>query len=59
MHGGKKLYGSDYSDEELWQWAERIRGFRDRGLDVFVYFNNDAHGYAVANARRLKSLLSV
>ncbi len=27
------------------------------GSDVYVYFNNDAHGHAVRNALRLMSLL--
>lgn len=59
MHGGSVLYGSDYSEEELARWARRIERFIKRDLDVYVYFNNDAHGYAVANARRLKSMLGL
>lgn len=57
MHGGSELYGSNYSDRELATWAARIRGFIDRELDVFVYFNNDAHGYAPANAHTLSAIL--
>lgn len=57
MHGGTVLYGSEYSDEELQQWAARISGFAESGTDVFVYFNNDADGFAITNARRLKELL--
>jgi uncharacterized protein YecE (DUF72 family) len=37
--------------------AEKIRRWRDEGLDVYAYFNNDAHGYAVENARRLADLV--
>lgn len=59
MHGGKVLYDSNYAEEELALWAERIRVFAADGLDCFVYFNNDAHGYAVDNARRLRSLLGL
>ncbi len=59
MHGGSVLYGSEYSDEELREWARRIEGFLNHDVDTFVYFNNDAQGYAVANARRLKSLLGL
>jgi len=59
MHGGKELYGSKYSDAELKKWARMIaRDFAGAGLDVYVYFNNDAHGYAVDNALRLKALLA-
>jgi len=58
LHGGRMLYASEYSDSELAQWAEIISGFLNRRLDVFVYFNNDAFGYAVKNALQLKRLLN-
>ncbi|MBE0447922.1 MAG: DUF72 domain-containing protein [Actinobacteria bacterium] len=57
LHGGQILYASEYSDVELSRWAEIIAGFLSRRLDVFVYFNNDAFGYAVKNAQYLKRLL--
>jgi uncharacterized protein YecE (DUF72 family) len=37
--------------------ADRIRAWLAEGRDVYVYFNNDAAGYAVANALTLKELL--
>jgi uncharacterized protein YecE (DUF72 family) len=55
LHGGEVLYGSDYSDKELKEWAEKIEGWRKKGRDVFVYFNNDAHGFAVKNGFHLKN----
>jgi uncharacterized protein YecE (DUF72 family) len=58
FHGPRERYGSDYPPEALQRWAGRIAGWRDRGLDVFAYFNNDARGYAVANARMLREMLS-
>ena len=57
MHGSGVLYGGCYSEDELRRWAERIEGFLDEGRDVYVYFNNDAFGYAVQNARRLGEML--
>ena len=33
------------------QWIKRQL---DEGKDVFAYFNNDAQGYAVDNAKQLK-----
>lgn len=57
MHGGTLLYGSNYSDSELRKWAKKIRAFLRKKLDVYIYFNNDAYGYAVKNALRLKELL--
>jgi uncharacterized protein YecE (DUF72 family) len=57
FHGPKGLYASNYPDAELQAWAERIRAWRDQGLDVFAYFNNDANAYAVFNAFRLRELV--
>lgn len=58
LHGSEVLYGSNYSDKELEQWAEKIRNWRRKGKIVFVYFNNDAYGFAVKNALTLKRLVS-
>jgi len=58
LHGGEVLYGSNYSDKELKQWAEKIIDWREKGKIVFVYFNNDAYGFAVKNALTLKKLAS-
>lgn len=58
MHGGRTLYGSEYSEDELESWAQTIGNFVTTGIDVFVYFNNDAEGFAVKNAQRLKALLA-
>jgi len=58
LHGGEILYGSNYSDKELKQWSEKIRGWRRKGKIVFVYFNNDAYGFATKNALTLKKIVS-
>ncbi|MBC7233759.1 MAG: DUF72 domain-containing protein [Chloroflexi bacterium] len=57
LHGAEAKYGSCYREEELQWWAEQILGFLADGNDVYVYFNNDAFGYAVENALRLKELV--
>jgi uncharacterized protein YecE (DUF72 family) len=57
LHGGEVLYGSNYSDKELNQWAKKIQVWRKKDKTVFVYFNNDAYGFAITNALRLKNLL--
>jgi uncharacterized protein YecE (DUF72 family) len=57
MHGGTSLYASKYTDEELAEWAAVVKGYVRRGLDCYVYFNNDAHGYAVENALTLRKLV--
>jgi uncharacterized protein YecE (DUF72 family) len=58
MHGGTVLYGSNYSQKELKQCAKWIKKFLRDGLDAYVYFNNDAYGYAVRNALTLKKMLT-
>lgn len=55
FHGSGLLYASNYPEEELREWAERLRHLaREANLrEVYVYFNNDACAYAVGNARTL------
>ncbi len=57
MHGGKALYTSNYSEKELKNLSERIKKYLKQGLTTFVYFNNDAMGFAVKNAKILNRLL--
>lgn len=56
FHGRKKLYTSNYSDSELEVWAKRMQEWKDKGHDIYAYFNNDALGNAHKNALKLKSL---
>ncbi|MFO8006359.1 MAG: DUF72 domain-containing protein [Candidatus Brocadiia bacterium] len=44
----------DYPHQALSAEAQRIQDYRDDGLDVYAYFNNDAEGYAVSNAQDLR-----
>ncbi|QJA05848.1 DUF72 domain-containing protein [Thermosulfurimonas marina] len=57
LHGSRRLYRSCYTPEELKAWAERIRAFPVQR--VYVYFDNDALGWAPENALRLKALLGL
>lgn len=58
MHGiSGGWYSYNYSHDDLAWWAGKIRGFLRKKLDVYCYFNNDACGYAPANALALKKLL--
>lgn len=56
MHGSKVLFSSKYTDKELKELAQKIKKWLGKGLDVYVYFNNDAMGYAVENAKTLRCL---
>jgi uncharacterized protein YecE (DUF72 family) len=58
FHGSNSLYAGRYSREELAGWAETIRNFLSAGHDVYVYFNNDAFGYAVINAHELQEMMN-
>jgi uncharacterized protein YecE (DUF72 family) len=57
FHGSQALYASNYSDQELGQWAQRLAGLGEGLEAVYVYFNNDAYAFAVANARTLMERL--
>jgi uncharacterized protein YecE (DUF72 family) len=57
FHGSKRLFSSSYSDRELKFYAKLIKEKLKRGMNVYAYFNNDAEGRAVENAKKLKSLL--
>ena len=66
FHGAGVRYGGRYSGEDLATWAGLVRdlgagtkpGTGDAaGRPLYVYFNNDADGHAVANALELRALL--
>jgi len=53
--GRTQWYRHNYSREELAAWAGRVR---ESGADeVWIYFNNDRQGHAVANALALRRML--
>jgi uncharacterized protein YecE (DUF72 family) len=56
-HGMAGLYAGSYSRAALRREADRIQGWLRDGRSVYIYFNNDAMGHAVANAVALKELL--
>jgi uncharacterized protein YecE (DUF72 family) len=56
FHGGLGD-GWAYTDAEIAAWAERIAGYRAESATVYAYFNNDPHGHAIADARRLRARL--
>jgi uncharacterized protein YecE (DUF72 family) len=58
LHGSQVLYGSRYTDEELAEWAARARHLLERGVDLYVYFDNDYQAHAPIDAARLERLLA-
>ena len=57
LHGAEELYTSGYSEPALHDWAAKIRAWTDRGLDVYVYFDNDVKVRAPYDAISLLELL--
>jgi uncharacterized protein YecE (DUF72 family) len=58
FHGPEALYASSYSDEMLQGFARKFKQWAAEGHEVWAYFNNDIHGYAPADAQRLKQMVS-
>jgi len=50
--------GLGYDQRALQPWADRIIDWHGRGLDIFVYFNNDMEGRAIKDAQTLMSLVA-
>jgi uncharacterized protein YecE (DUF72 family) len=59
LHGDTELYRSRYEEPALDLWAERVSGWRDAGLDVCVYFDNDIDAHAPFDALGLARRLGV
>lgn len=57
LHGDTELYTSGYRPHVLDAWAERVRRWHADGHDVEVYFDNDVHAHAPADARALMARL--
>jgi uncharacterized protein YecE (DUF72 family) len=57
LHGQTELYASGYDDDALDRWAARVSGWAGAGLDVLVYFDNDAEAHAPRDALRLAGRL--
>ena len=59
LHGREQLYSSDYSESDLRQYAEMITGWLNEDKKVWVFFNNDYHGFAVKNAEKLGKIVNL
>lgn len=56
-HGEGGSYATNYTREQLERDAKRIKNYLKQGKDVYIYFNNDAFGYAPKNAMELEAIL--
>lgn len=57
FHGCEQLYASDYSETDLKLYAEKIINWLNEDKEVWVFFNNDYHGFAVKNAEKLREIV--
>ncbi len=57
LHGDSELYTSGYGEEALDRWAGRCLRWAGQGREVFVYFDNDAKGFAPHDALALQARL--
>jgi uncharacterized protein YecE (DUF72 family) len=59
LHGAEVLYTSGYGPQALDEWAARISSWAGQGLDVLVYFDNDAKVHAPYDALALMDRLGL
>ena len=51
--------GGNYPKKDLDRDVKQIRDWLRRGLDVYLYFNNDMGGHAIRNAKYVRDALSL
>jgi uncharacterized protein YecE (DUF72 family) len=56
MHGEGQLYASNYENAQLADLTTRIKAL-EKAEEVYVFFNNDIHTYAVYNALDMKKMI--
>lgn len=57
LHGEGKEYKKGYPLPELKKWERKLTQWNQKGLDTYIYFNNDAKAFAPAGAMKLIQLL--
>ena len=58
-HGPGGRYKGHYPKSTLTEWARRIRSWKKRGIDVYVYFDNDQKSAAPADALEASTVVDV
>ncbi|MEX0719629.1 MAG: DUF72 domain-containing protein [Balneolaceae bacterium] len=57
LHGPtNQKYQGKYSKDQLSGWADNLKKWKKKDLDVYLYFDNDERGYAAQNAQELKEI---
>jgi uncharacterized protein YecE (DUF72 family) len=58
LHGPEGAYEGQYSKQTLSGWAGAIAAWKEKGLDIYCYFDNDQNGYAAINAVELREMVT-
>jgi uncharacterized protein YecE (DUF72 family) len=58
LHGTSSRYSGSYPKSQLQNWAKWLKAQTKNVHAIYAYFNNDAQGHAINNAKQLKSLLN-
>lgn len=59
FHGPGQLYASSYTDTMLKDFARKFTNWEKEGHVIWAFFNNDIHGYAIVDGKRLQNLLKI
>jgi uncharacterized protein YecE (DUF72 family) len=59
LHGSPDLYASGYGTERLAGWAGVLREWTEGTRDAYVYFDNDARGFAPYDAETMAALCAL
>lgn len=57
LHGPGRKYQGSYSDKSLEEWATKSKAWNKKGIDVYIYFDNDQNAYAAHNAMTLQEMI--
>ncbi|NWF86449.1 DUF72 domain-containing protein, partial [Candidatus Bathyarchaeota archaeon] len=58
-HGARPWYNYRYRPQELEPWAPKVKEVAEKVEQVYGYFNNHYHGYAVENCLQVLEMLGV
>jgi len=54
FHGTTGRYSGSYPKSQLQNWSKWLKDQAKKVSAIYAYFNNDAHGHAIKNAKQLK-----
>lgn len=58
FHGPRQLYSSSYPEQMIRDYAEKLVEWKNKGHNIWAFFNNDVNGHALRNAAMLQSCVN-